>query len=107
MGAANLEYTKKFLEDDPRLRERFYVKPEPITPVPPVAGPNSIAAKLMPPKHVVRHMERLRHDEFASWNGIAALRNLVADTPPEDQQAVIDAGAAAAIIKTKVTETHT
>jgi len=100
MGAAKPEYAKKFFEDDPRLRERFFVKPEPITPMPPISGPNSIAAKLMPPKQVVRHMDRLRHDEFASWNGIAALRNLVADTLPEDQQAVIDAGAAAAIIKT-------
>eukprot|EP00966_Prymnesium_polylepis_P300540 6945495-Prymnesium_polylepis.1 len=31
MGAANPEYAKKSFEDDPRLRERFYVKPDPIT----------------------------------------------------------------------------
>jgi len=100
MGAVNPEYAKKFFEDDPRLRERFYVKPEEVRPPPPLSGPNSIAAKIMPPKQVVRNMDRLRHDEFASWNGIAALRNLVADTMPEDQQAVVDAGAATAIIKT-------
>merc|ERR1719238_416467 len=80
--------------------DRFYVKPQPIEPMPPISGPNSIAHKIMPPKQVVRNMNRLRHDEMASWNGIAALRNLVDDTMPEDQQAVIDAGAAEAIIST-------
>ena len=87
-------------KDDPTYRERFYVQPEPIQPMPPIAGPNSIAPRLQPPKQVVRNMNRLRHDEMASWNGIAALRNLVDDTMPEDQQAVVDAGAAEAIIAT-------
>ena len=88
------------LKDDASLRDRFYKKEEPIQPMPPIAGPNSIAPKLMPPKQVVRNMNRLRHDEMASWNGIAALRNLVDDTMPEDQQAVVDAGAAQAILAT-------
>ena len=86
--------------DDPTFRDRYYVKEPPIQPMPPIAGPNSIAHKLMPPKQVVKNMNRLRHDEFASWNGIAALRNLVDDTMPEDQQNVVDAGAAEAIIAT-------
>ena len=60
--------------DDPTFRDRYYVKEPPIQPMPPIAGPNSIAHKLMPPKQVVKNMNRLRHDEFASWNGIAALR---------------------------------
>jgi len=49
---------------------------------------------------VVRNMERLRHDQMASWNGLAAIRNLVDDTQPEVQQRVVNAGAAASIIAT-------
>ena len=97
---AHHDYKAPMFKDDPTFRDRFYVKPEPIQPMPPIAGPNSIAPKLMPPKQVVKNMNRLRHDEMPSWNGIAALRNLVDDTMPEDQQAVVDAGAAEAIIAT-------
>ena len=100
MGATDPEYAKRFFEDEPCLRDRFYLKPDPFEPMPPIAGPNSVAHKYMPPEQVVRNMERLRHDEMASWNGIAALRNLVDDTMPEVQQRVIDAGAAATIIAT-------
>jgi len=98
MSALDRDYGKKFYEDDPYLRDRFYVKPEPVEPMPPIAGPNSVAHKYMPPEQVVRNMERLRHDEMASWNGIAAIRNLVDDTQPEVQQRCIDAGCAASII---------
>jgi len=99
-GMQPRDFREPMFKDDPTLRDRFYVKPEPINPMPPISGPNSIAPKLMPPKQVVRNMHRLRHDEMASWNGIAALRNLVDDTLPEDQQNVVDAGAAEAIIAT-------
>ena len=78
--------------------ERAY--PEPIQPMPPSAGTNSISPKIMPASQVVKNMDRLRHDTMASWSGIAALRNLVDDTMPEDQQTVVDAGAARAIIET-------
>ena len=88
------EYQRRMFADDPGYRDRFYVKPDPIQPMQPIAGPNSIAHKLQPPSRVVKNMDRLRHDEMASWTGIAALRNLVDDTMPEDQQAVVDAGAA-------------
>jgi len=94
------DYRAPMFKDDPHLRDQFYVKPEPITPMPPMSGPNSIAPKLMPPKQVVRNMNRLRHDEMPSWNGIAAIRNLVDDTLPEVQQDVLDAGAVEAIIAT-------
>jgi len=88
-------------KDDPTFEKRFYVNPEPSTPqMPALSGPNSIAHKIMPPKMVVKQMGRLRHDEMPSWNGIAALRNLVDDTQPEVQQDVVDAGAAEAIIAT-------
>lgn len=90
----------RMFKEDPAIRDKFYKPAEAIEPMPPIAGPNSIAPKLMPPKQVVKNMDRLRHDEMASWNGIAALRNLVDDTMPEDQQAVVDAGGAEAIIAT-------
>jgi len=98
--ATDLKYGEKMFRDDPSFKDRFYVRPEPITPMPPISGPNSIAHKIMPPARVVKNMHRLQHDEMASWNGIAALRNLVDDTMPEDQQAVVDAGAAEAIMAT-------
>ena len=87
-------------KDDPGFLDKFYVKPEPVTPMPPMSGPNSIAHKIQSPKQIVRNMARLRHDEMPSWNGIAALRNLVDDTMPEVQQDVMDQGAAEAIIAT-------
>jgi len=99
-GAVDVKYENKMFRDDPTLKDRFYVKPDPVAPIPPVSGPNSVAAKVQPPSRVVKNMNRLRHDEMASWSGIAALRNLVDDTMPEDQQAVLDAGAAEAIIAT-------
>lgn len=94
------EYQRRMFADDPGYRDRFFVKPEPVQPLPPISGPNSIAPRIQPPSRVVKNMHRLRHDEMASWTGIAALRNLVDDTLPEDQQAVVDAGACEAIIQT-------
>lgn len=99
-GALDPKYESKMFRDDPTFKDRFYVKPDHVAPIPPMSGPNSVAAKVQPPSRVVKNMNRLRHDEMASWSGIAALRNLVDDTMPEDQQAVIDAGAAEAIIAT-------
>jgi hypothetical protein len=65
-----------------------------------MAGPSSVAHTLQSPEQVVRNMDRLRHEEMPSWNGIAALRNLIDDTQPEVQQRVVEAGAAASIIAT-------
>ena len=94
------EYHRRGFADDPGYRQRFFSQPEPIEPMPAISGPNSIAHKIQPPLRVVKNMHRLRHDEMASWTGIAALRNLVDDTQPEVQQDVMDAGAAEAIIAT-------
>ena len=73
-------------------------KPEPIFPMPPIAGPRSIAHRIQPAWQVVRNMARLRNDELCSHTGVAALRNLVDDTLPELQQKAIEAGAIEAII---------
>ena len=85
---------------DLRKDPRYYVQPPPIHPMPPIAGPNSIAPKIQPADRVVKNMNRLRHDEMPSWTGIAALRNLVDGTLPDDQQKVVDSGGAEAIIAT-------
>ena len=73
---------------------------QPIQPLPPIAGPNSIASRLQPAPSIVEDMRRLHDDEMASWTGVAAIRNLVDDAMPDDQQAVVAAGAAEAVIAT-------
>lgn len=78
-------------------RSRIYANPEPNESM---AGPSSVAHTLQSPEQVLRNMERLRHEEMPSWNGIAALRNLIDDTQPEVQQRVVEAGAASSIIAT-------
>jgi len=74
------------------------IKPDPILPMPPIAGPRSIAHRIQPAWRVVKNMTRLRNDELCSHTGIAALRNLMDDTLPELQQKALDAGAIEAII---------
>ena len=89
------EYQRRMFADEPGFRDRFYVQPESES-----EPATLVAPQIQPPSRVVKNMQRLQHDEMASWTGIAALRNFVVDAPPEDQQAVVDAGAAEAIIQT-------
>ncbi|KAL1508509.1 hypothetical protein AB1Y20_004610 [Prymnesium parvum] len=74
------------------------LKPSAEIPIPPIAGPRSIAHRIQPAWRVVKNMERLRHDELAVHTGVAALRNLADDTLPEEQQKVVEAGAIEAVI---------
>ena len=73
MGAVDKDYAKRFFEDDPGLRDRFYVKPEPIEPMPPIAGPNSVAHKYMPPslRHALARVD-LRDNSVWVRNGTFA-----------------------------------
>lgn len=86
-------------EPGPLFDKSMIKYPDYETPVPTLGGPNSVAAELQPPKWPVKNIYRfVGRDEMGVWNAIAALRNLVDNTMPEDQQLVVEAGAAEAII---------
>mmetsp|Transcript_36353 Transcript_36353/g.60236 ORF Transcript_36353/g.60236 Transcript_36353/m.60236 type:complete len:246 (+) Transcript_36353:22-759(+) len=104
-GMTAMEAAKDFKDhfDDfkpgPLFDKDMIKHPDPVYPMPPIAGPNSRTVEQFPPKWSVKNIYRMiGRDELAVWSAIAALRMQVDDTIPEDQLLVVNSGAAEAII---------